>query len=183
MPAASSLGTWRQDVRPPPRESPAARGPEGGGGERGAAARQRRRTCTRVAAPLVALPLILVVSFGVRQSHDHPHVDEQRALQRTNVLCGVLLAYLTLESISPLALALVSKLESPVMRVGIHCDLVAALSFASACLVPIQMFDASGDISVRRAHLIVVYVGFALLIVVRSVAFVNAVRSVVADAQ
>lgn len=127
--------------------------------------------------PLVALPLLLVVALGLRVDHAHPHVHEERFLWQTNVFLNVVIVYLSLETAFPLVQHAVSRLGSRVVDVGLHCDYLTLWGAALACLLPVEFYAAAGDVTVSRALLTVVYVGFAFLVAIRSRLFVREIRA------
>lgn len=129
------------------------------------------------APPILGLPLLIVVLAGLKPdvAHPHPHAEDDRFLWQAAVFLNIIVAYLALEVAHPLALVVVSRCRARVWTIGLHCDYVAAWSFALACTLPVEFFVASGDIRVQRAHLVVLHVGFFLLFVVRVASFVHSV--------
>lgn len=131
-----------------------------------------------VAAPIASLPLLVMVAVALRNDHSHPHRRDERFLWQTNLLFNLVIVYLALETASPLITRALSRLGSTVVDVGVQCDFIAAWSFATACLIPVEFYAASGDVAVRRSYMLLLYAGLLLLLAVRVVVFVSLVRRI-----
>lgn len=111
--------------------------------------------------PFIAVVEFLVVQFTLKQEHSHPHVEEESLLWQSSIFFNVVLVYLSLEVLTPLFVW-----KGP----RVHHLVYSALWGGSlACLLPIELFVASGDLVISRPAMSLLYAGFILLALLRFV--------------
>lgn len=130
-----------------------------------------------MSTPFVALPLILLIRYE-GPSHGHPHTHEERFQWQTTVLLNILVIYLALETASPLALLVMSRMASLPLDIAIHCFYIATLFFSASLLIPVEFYEAAGDVHLRRSHMTVLYAGLALVALIRVVSFARTLARV-----
>lgn len=126
--------------------------------------------------PPVAIAECFVVSLGLKNDHGHPHTHEERFLWQTNVFFNIMLIYFALETISPCLHYATRRIGVRVIAIGLHCDYLVLWSVALACALPVEFYADAGDVTVDRRWMGVLYAGFACILVVRIVAFIDQVH-------
>lgn len=113
--------------------------------------------------PFLAVVEFVVVQFTLKQEHSHPHAEDETFLWQSSIFFNVVLVYLSLEVLTPLFVW-----KGP----RVHHLVYSALWGASlACLLPIELSVASGDLVLSRPAMSILYVGLFLLAVLRFVTF------------
>lgn len=147
--------------------------------------RDERRTfvpwwCAFPLYPGVALAGLFVVQFGMKNDHAHPHTHEERFLWQTNVFLNIVIVYLALQSVAPIAHHYAhTRLRSHVLDVGLFCDAFALWSIALASLLPVHFYVAAGDVP-RPSHaaFVALYTALAVLLVANVLLLLRLLRRI-----
>ena len=126
--------------------------------------------------PILSLSALLTVQLGLKNAHAHPLTHEERFLWQSNLLLNILITYLAIQSCFPVIHIAARRCESRVIDTGLWVDIISFWSFAVACLIPVHIYTASGDIpSADVAAWVGVYVLLFCLLVLNVILFVRSV--------
>lgn len=106
-------------------------------------------------APVIsfsAISALLIVQFLLKAEHSHPHTYEQRFVWQDNVLLNLVIVYLSVQSVMPLAHHFASRVHSLLLDIGLFVDVLSLWCGATFCLLPVHMHMASGDLPVVRTE-------------------------------